>query len=45
MITLCKKLIAGEIKGEPFTMRSFGKEAFMANYGQASIVYNEQVRK
>lgn len=45
LITLCKKLLSGEVKGEPFTMRDFGKEAFIANYGQASIVYNEAVRK
>ena len=41
MITLCKKLLTGEVKGEPFTMRDFGKPAFSAVYGQATIVYHE----
>lgn len=45
LIALCKKLISGEVKGEPFTMRNFGQDAFIANYGQATIVYNEKVRK
>ncbi len=41
MITLCKKLLTGEVKGEPFTMRDFGKPAFSAVYGQVTIVYHE----
>ena len=45
MITLCKKLLAGEVKGDPFTLRDFGKPAFSAQYGQATIVYHEDSLK
>ena len=41
MITLCKKLLTEDIEFKPFTMRTFGKPAFIAAYGQATIVFDE----
>lgn len=45
MITLCKKLLAEEIEFAPFTMRTFGRKAYTAQYGQASMVFDEDKLK
>ncbi len=44
MLVLCEKLIAGEIKGEPYPV-NFGEPAFAASYKTANMVYKESVRR
>ena len=41
MITICKKLLAEEIEFAKYPIGNFGKPAFVANYGQASLVFTE----
>ncbi len=42
MISLCNKLLSEDIEFTSFTMRTFGKSAFTARYGQAMIVFDEE---
>lgn len=41
MITVCKKVLAEEIEFAPYPIGNFGKPAFVATYGQASLVFTE----
>ena len=41
MITLCDLIQNEEIEYQPFTMRTFGKPAYVAKYGQATIVFTQ----
>lgn len=44
MLALCEKLLAGEIKAEPYPI-DFGEPAFAVSYKTASMVYKESVRR
>lgn len=41
MIVLCEKLLAEDIEYQRFLLRDFGKPAYVATYGQATIVFND----
>lgn len=45
MIALCKGLLSEDIEFKPFTLRTFGKPAYTASYGQATIVFDEDKLK
>ena len=41
MITLCDLIQNEEVEYRPFTLRTFGKPAYTAQYGQATIVFTQ----